>query len=52
MKQEQEPSGNTKYKKYNEWGAEWLSSNALFWRPRVLLAQILGVDTAPLIRSR
>ena len=30
--------------------AEWLSSHAPFGRPRVLLVQILGADTAPLIR--
>ena len=29
--------------------AEWLSSCALLWQPRVLLVRILGADMAPLI---
>ena len=32
--------------------AEWLSSHAPLWQPRVLPVQILGVDMAPLIRPR
>ena len=30
--------------------AEWLSSHALLWQPRVLQVRILGLDMAPLIR--
>ena len=30
--------------------AEWLSSHALLWRPRVFPIRILGTDTAPLAR--
>ena len=32
--------------------AEWLSSCAPLWWPRVLLVRILGVDMASLIRPR
>ena len=31
--------------------AEWLSSRALLWRPRVLAVRILGIDMELLIRS-
>ena len=31
--------------------AEWLSSHAPLWQPRVLPVQILGADKVPLIRQ-
>ena len=32
--------------------AEWLSSRALLWRPRVSLIWILGADMEPLIKPQ